>query len=64
MSAAYYEAFTHLAGRLRAGEISPDDHVFSVDADGQHELAVFDELAARMESEPPMPDKIGCPTTK
>jgi len=51
MSAAYYEAFTHLAGRLRAGEISPDDHVFTVDADGQHELAVFDELAARMDGE-------------
>jgi glycosyltransferase involved in cell wall biosynthesis len=51
MSAAYYEAFTHLAGRLRAGGISPDDHVFTVDADGQHELAVFDELAARMEHE-------------
>jgi glycosyltransferase involved in cell wall biosynthesis len=51
MSAAYYEAFTHLAGRLRAGEISPDDHVFTVDADGQHELAVFDELGARMNAE-------------
>jgi glycosyltransferase involved in cell wall biosynthesis len=51
MSAAYYEAFTHLAGRLRAGEISPDDHVFTVDADGQHELAVFDELAACIDGE-------------
>jgi glycosyltransferase involved in cell wall biosynthesis len=51
MSAAYYEAFTHLAGRLRSGEISPDDHVFTVDADGQHELDVFDELAARMDGE-------------
>jgi glycosyltransferase involved in cell wall biosynthesis len=51
MSAAYYEAFTYLAGRLRAGEISPDDHVFTVDADGQHELAVFDELAGIMEAE-------------
>jgi glycosyltransferase involved in cell wall biosynthesis len=51
MSAAYYEAFTHLATRLRAGEISPDDHVFTVDADGQHELAVFDELCTLMEDE-------------
>jgi glycosyltransferase involved in cell wall biosynthesis len=51
MSAAYYEAFTHLAARVRAGEISPDDHVFTVDADGQHELAVFDELCAVMESD-------------
>ena len=55
MSAAYYEAFSHLATRLRAGEISPDDHVFTVDADGQHELAVFDELCALMEAEASMP---------
>jgi glycosyltransferase involved in cell wall biosynthesis len=48
MSAAYHAAFTHLAGRLAAGDISPDDHVFTVDADGQHELAVFDELAELM----------------
>jgi len=51
MSAAYYEAFGHLAARLRAGEISPDDHVFTVDADGQHELAAFDMLGAVMEDE-------------
>jgi len=51
MSAAYYEAFSHLAARLRAGEISPDDHVFTVDADGQHDLAVFDMLCAVMEDE-------------
>ena len=51
MSAAYYEAFGHLADRLRAGGISPDDHVFTVDADGQHDLAAFDRLAALMEDE-------------
>jgi len=51
MSAAYYEAFSHLAARLHAGEISPDDHVFTVDADGQHELAVFEMLCAVMEDE-------------
>jgi glycosyltransferase involved in cell wall biosynthesis len=51
MSAAYYEAFTHLAARLRAGEIAPDDHVFTVDADGQHELSVFEELGSIMEAE-------------
>jgi glycosyltransferase involved in cell wall biosynthesis len=51
MSAAYYEAFTHLAQRLRAGEISPGDHIFTVDADGQHELAVFDELGDLMEAQ-------------
>ncbi|MCU1427505.1 MAG: dolichyl-phosphate mannose synthase [Actinomycetia bacterium] len=46
MSAAYYLAFTDLRDRLAAGEFSPDDLVFTVDADGQHELAVFDELCA------------------
>jgi glycosyltransferase involved in cell wall biosynthesis len=51
MSAAYYEAFTHLAGRLQAGDISAGDLVFTVDADGQHELAVLDELCARMEAD-------------
>ena len=51
MSAAYYEAFSHLAARLAAGDVGPDDHVFTVDADGQHELAVFDMLAAIMEDE-------------
>jgi glycosyltransferase involved in cell wall biosynthesis len=44
MSAAYYLAFTDLRRRMAAGEISPDDLVFTVDADGQHELAVLDEL--------------------
>jgi len=51
MSAAYYEAFSHLADRLRAGDISPDDQVFTVDADGQHELAVFDELRDLMNAQ-------------
>ncbi|MDQ1520947.1 MAG: hypothetical protein QOI55_2020 [Actinomycetota bacterium] len=46
MSAAYYLAFSDLRDRLSAGEFSPDDLVFTVDADGQHELAVFDELCA------------------
>jgi glycosyltransferase involved in cell wall biosynthesis len=50
MSAAYYEAFSHLASRLAAGGISPGDHVFTVDADGQHELAVFDRLGEIMEA--------------
>lgn len=45
MSAAYYEAFCHLRGRLRAGLLAPDDLVFSIDADGQHDLAVLEELA-------------------
>ena len=44
MSAAYYLAFTDLRRRLQDGELAPDDLVFTVDADGQHELAVLDEL--------------------
>lgn len=51
MSAAYYLAFSDLRRRLRAGEIAPDDLIFTVDADGQHELAVLDELQRRVEDE-------------
>jgi len=51
MSAAYFAAFTELRRRLRAGELHPDDLVFTVDADGQHELAVFDELQRITEDE-------------
>jgi len=44
MSAAYYSAFTDLRRRIFAGEVSPDDLVYTIDADGQHELAVLEEL--------------------
>jgi glycosyltransferase involved in cell wall biosynthesis len=44
MSAAYYSALTALKERMQRGELDPDDLVFTVDADGQHELAVFEEL--------------------
>ena len=44
MSAAYYLAFTDLRQRLATGEIGEDDLVYTVDADGQHELSVLDEL--------------------
>jgi len=47
MSAAYYLAFTDLRRRMRAGELSPDDLVFTVDADGQHDLDVIDDLHRR-----------------
>ena len=33
-----------LRDRLDGGELTPDDLVFTVDADGQHDLAVLDEL--------------------
>ncbi len=44
MSEAYYTALTELRERLGRGELSADDLVFTVDADGQHDLAVLDEL--------------------
>jgi glycosyltransferase involved in cell wall biosynthesis len=47
MSAAYYEAFTHLGERLAAGDLDASDLVFTVDADEQHELSVLDELCDR-----------------
>ena len=44
MSEAYFLALTMLRARLERGELSPNDLVFTVDADGQHDLAVLDEL--------------------
>lgn len=51
MSAAYYAAFTDLRQRLESGEAGPDDLIFTVDADGQHELSVFEELESLVERE-------------
>ena len=48
MSAAYYRAFTELRRQLEASELDGDDLVFTVDADGQHELAVFESLEQQM----------------
>ncbi len=48
MSEAYYTAFTDLRRRIAAGEIHPDDFVYTVDADGQHELAVLEDLHRQM----------------
>src|SRR5438045_1940764 len=47
MSAAYHLAFTDLRRRMRSGELSADDLVFTVDADGQHDLDVIDDLHRR-----------------
>jgi glycosyltransferase involved in cell wall biosynthesis len=44
MSAAYYLAFCEIRERLARGEIDAGDLIFTVDADGQHELDVVDEL--------------------
>ena len=46
MSEAYYTALTMLRTRLRAGELHADDLVFTVDADGQHDIRVLDKLVA------------------
>ncbi len=48
MSEAYYLAFTDLRRRLSDGELSEDDLIYTIDADGQHELAVLDELRETM----------------
>jgi UDP-glucose 4-epimerase len=45
MSEAYLLALTHVRAQLECGELDADDLVFTVDADGQHDLAVLDELA-------------------
>jgi peptidoglycan/xylan/chitin deacetylase (PgdA/CDA1 family) len=44
MSEAYETALSELKSRLRAGELDADDLVFTVDADGQHDLHVLNEL--------------------
>ena len=44
MSEAYYTAFTDMRRRIIDGEISADDLIYTIDADGQHELAVLEEL--------------------
>jgi peptidoglycan/xylan/chitin deacetylase (PgdA/CDA1 family) len=45
MSEAYLLALAHLGERLQRGELDANDLVFTVDADGQHDLGVLDELA-------------------
>ena len=44
MSAAYYLAFSDLRSRIESGEIDPDDLVYTIDADGQHDLGQLAEL--------------------
>jgi peptidoglycan/xylan/chitin deacetylase (PgdA/CDA1 family) len=51
MSEAYYTALTELRERLRTGELDADDLVFTVDADGQHDLDVLDELVEMTKDE-------------
>jgi glycosyltransferase involved in cell wall biosynthesis len=51
MSAAYHLAFTDLRDELADGALHPDDLVFTVDADGQHDLDALDGLERRMVDE-------------
>lgn len=51
MSEAYHLAFSDLRRRLELGELEADDFVYTVDADGQHELAVLEDLHRRMHEE-------------
>ena len=51
MSEAYYTALTELRERLAQHELSADDLVFTVDADGQHDLQVLDELVEMTRAE-------------
>lgn len=44
MSEAYHTALTELRERLGRGELDANDLVFTVDADGQHDLHVLNEL--------------------
>jgi glycosyltransferase involved in cell wall biosynthesis len=44
MSAAYYAAFQAIGERVRRGDLSPDDLILTVDADGQHDPALLDRL--------------------
>ena len=45
MSAAYHLAFSRLRDRLARGELDESDLVYTVDADGQHELSSLEALA-------------------
>ncbi len=48
LSSAYFAAFREVGARLQAGELSRDDLVITVDADGQHDPADLDRLTARV----------------
>jgi peptidoglycan/xylan/chitin deacetylase (PgdA/CDA1 family) len=51
MSEAYHTALSELRERLSRHELSADDLVFTVDADGQHDLHVLDELVEMTRTE-------------
>jgi glycosyltransferase involved in cell wall biosynthesis len=51
MSAAYYLAFCDLRDALNSGRLHEDDLVFTVDADGQHDLDALDALERAMQEQ-------------
>src|SRR5207244_6954026 len=51
LSAAYYAAFKEIAGLVTAGELSRDDLIISVDADGQHNPADLERIMRRVTDE-------------
>ncbi len=51
MSEAYLTALNELRDRLERGELHADDLVFTVDADGQHDLEVLGELVEMTQTE-------------
>ena len=51
MSEAYHTALTELRERLSRHELAPSDLVFTVDADGQHDLHVLNELVEMTRAE-------------
>jgi UDP-N-acetylglucosamine---dolichyl-phosphate N-acetylglucosaminyltransferase len=48
MSAAYYSAFEEIGARVAHGDLSEDDVVLTIDADGQHEPEVIDSLVRKL----------------
>jgi glycosyltransferase involved in cell wall biosynthesis len=51
LSAAYYAAFKDIAGLVAASELSADDLIITVDADGQHDPADLERLTRRVTEE-------------
>ncbi len=52
LSAAYYAAFSDIRSRVESGELSGDDAVITVDADGQHEPSDVDALVGQLQDAP------------
>ncbi len=49
MSAALREGFTHLAAQVRDGNLTPEDVLLTLDADGQHDSNEIEALCRHLE---------------